>query len=242
MDTFIYTTTCNYSDLSPNGTLSNVGFLKMFQEAASCHSAFIGYGPTDSPKTNCVWIILSWKLKVFSRPEWNTKLEIKTWANIYADTFSYRDFEIYDESHNLLAIASSKWVIVDYITRHISKIPKEVSDKFNSSNKPVFGDKVNIKLKEPVNLANSFDYTVLRRDLDTNIHVNNLNYLRFAEEALPEDIYNKFEINNVEIMYKTEAKLNNTLSLNYSLTNDFEHIVSIKTGNTLNAIIKMWVD
>ena len=38
MDVFTYTTTSKYSDLGPDGFLSNIGFLRIMQEAASLHS------------------------------------------------------------------------------------------------------------------------------------------------------------------------------------------------------------
>ena len=238
MNEFIYTTTSKYSDLGPNGLLSNIGFLRIFQEAASLHSKSIGYGPGDTKNNNCAWIILGWKLKVLSRPEWNKKLTVKTYASIYGEMFSFRDFKVYDEKNNLIAIASSKWVIVNYKTKHIRKIPEEVCNQFNSTNEPVFGDKINIKIKEPQEVQNFMEYKVLRRDLDTNYHVNNLNYLHFAEEILPETVYNS-NLNNVEIMYKQETRLNDILTFNYSLIEN-NHIVTIKTDSKLNAIIKMW--
>ena len=240
MNVFTYNTTSEYSDLNINGLLNNVGFLRIFQEVASLHSASIGYGPSDTKINNCAWIILSWKLKVFLRPEWNKKLKIETYANVDHDMFSYRDFKMYDESNNLIAIASSKWVIVDYLTKHIKKIPKEVCNEFNSTIEPVFGTKINLKLKEPDNIENTLNYKVLRRDLDTNYHVNNLNYLRFAEEALPKEVYMDSNFNNIEIMYKQETKLGDLLTFNYAFVNNLTHTVCIKTDDKLNAIIKMW--
>ena len=240
MDVFTYTTTSKYSDLGPDGFLSNIGFLRIMQEAASLHSESIGYGPADTKTNNCAWIILGWKLKVLSRPVWNKKITIETYASVYGGMFSYRDFKMYDENKSLIAIASSKWVIVDYITKHIRKMPEDVCNNFNTKNEPVFGNKINLKLKEPDIVQNSVTYKVLRRDIDTNYHVNNLNYLNFAEEALPEDVYKANKINNIEIMYKQETKLNDVLTFNYSKIDENKHIVAIKTGDKLKAVIKMW--
>ncbi len=242
MEIFTYTTTANYCDVNANNLLSNVGILRIFQEAAALHSNSIGFGPNDTPNTNLTWILLSWKLKVFSRSRWNSNLKINTWANIYENVFSYRDFEMYDDKNNLIAIASSKWVMLDCATNHIAQIPKIVSKEFNTTKEPIFGKRINLKLKEPINILNSLNYTVNRRDIDTNYHVNNLNYLHFATEALPENIYLNSNFNNIEIMYKSEAKLKDTLTLNYFLENQNEHIISIKNNNKLNAIIKMWED
>ena len=246
MNEFIYTTTSKYSDLNPEGFLSNIGFLRIFQEAASLHSASIKYGPADTKNNNCAWIILGWKLKVFKRPNWNKILNVKTYASVFGEMFSFRDFEITDEDGNMVAKASSKWVIVDYQTKHIRRMPEEICKNFVTDNEPIFGSRINIKIKEPESIENTINYKVLRRDLDTNYHVNNLNYIHFAEEALPQNVYDNVDLNNVEIMYKHETRLDDIISINYSSIGNMnnkdgkDHIVTIKTGNDLNAIIKMW--
>ena len=82
---------------------------------------------------------------------------------------------------------------------------------------------------------------VSKRDIDTNHHVNNLNYLDFAYDAIPDDIYFNSNFKNVEIMYKLEAKLGDTLNLTYSREDDF-HYVSIgnKDSGKLNCIVKLY--
>ena len=67
------------------------------------------------------------------------------------------------------------------------------------------------KLKEPEISEITFDYIVQRRDVDTNHHVNNLHYLDYAYEALPNDVYINNDFKNVEIMYKHEAKLGDNI-------------------------------
>ena len=81
-----------------------------------------------------------------------------------------------------------------------------------------------------------------KRDIDTNNHVNNLYYLDYALEALPEEVYNKFKFPNVEIMYKHEAKLGDTLSIFYSEIekNSFVITVKDKEGKNLHAIVKLF--
>ncbi len=54
-------------------------------------------------------------------------------------------------------------------------------------------------------MENIYKYTAVRRDIDANHHVNNVNYLEFAYDALPEKINLNFE--NLEIFYKKQIKL-----------------------------------
>lgn len=243
MDSNIYSygININFSDVGENNQMTNKGILRLMQEVAGIRSGMLGYGVNDVEKTGLAWLILYWKLKVFSRPKTNTKLTIKTWTRSENPLFSYRDFEVYDNNNSLIAIATSKWVLFDINKKSITKITEDVKKKYACIDKFAFAEKFNEKLKEPESSEFIMDYAIQRRDIDTNHHVNNLYYLDYAYEALPYDIFKSCEFSNVEIMYKHEAKLNDTISLFYSHTEKDEHVITIKNknNNKVHAIIKL---
>lgn len=232
----------SFSDINLNNELSNKGALRIMQEIAGLHSSSLGYGLNDSPKTGFAWLLLNWKLKVFSRPKWETTLTVNTWSKSMNPLFAYRDIEIYDDKNNLVAVGSSKWILFDINKKSLCKIPDEVKEKFTNVDKSVFEEKFNEKLKEPENSNFVYEYQIQRRDIDTNNHVNNLNYLDYAYQSLPEDIFFNINFSNVEIMYKHEAKLGDTISVFYSHTENDEYIVTIKDQERkkLHAIIKLY--
>ena len=188
------------------------------------------------------WIILNWKLKVFFRPKANTPLIVKTWVHSEDPLFFYRDFEIINETNNIIAKASSKWVLFDVNKNGITKIPLEARKKYTYANQFAFQEKWNEKLKEPKDSIFIMDYKIQRRDIDTNNHVNNLYYLDYANEVLPEEIYNNSKFSNVEIMYKLEAKLGETITLFYSESEDNSCIITIKDDEKkkIHAIVKLF--
>ena len=239
---FSYNINVNYSDVDANNEITNRGILRLMQEVAGIHSSNLGYGVNDISKTGLAWIILNWKLKVFFRPKTNTTLTIKTWIRSENPLFFYRDLEILDENNNMIAKASSKWVLFDVNKNGVIKIPMEVKKKYTYIDRFVFSEKWNEKLKEPDNSKFITNYKVQRRDIDTNKHVNNLYYLDYAIEALPEKIYHTCNFSDVEIMYKHEAKYGDILSLFYSKIENDKHIITIKSKNSKNihAIVKLF--
>lgn len=241
MNIYSYDININFSDVDTNNQMSNKGILRLMQEVAGICSGSLGYGVNNVPKTGLAWLILNWKLQVFNRPRTNTKLTINTWTRSENPLFSYRDFEVYD-NNILVAKASSKWILFDVNKKCITKITPEIQQKYKCIDKFAFDDNSTKKLKEPKTLEFIMDYNVQRRDIDTNRHVNNLIYLDYAYEVLPEDIYSNINFSNIEIMYKHEAKLGDTLSIFYSNTEENEYIVTIKNkeDNKLNAIIKLY--
>ncbi len=193
-------------------------------------------------KPGIAWIILNWKLNVFCRPKTNTPLIVNTWIRSENPLFFYRDFEVLDKNNTIIAKASSKWVLFDINKNGIIKIPKEVKEKYKYIDNYAFKEKWSEKLNEPQNSEFIMNYKVQRRDIDTNHHVNNLYYLDYAYEALPEEIYKTCKFSNIEIMYKHEAKLGNTLSLFLAKDENNGYIVSIKDEDykKIHAIIKLY--
>ena len=233
--------TINYSDVDKDNEMTNKGILRLMQEVAGLHSSSLGYGVNDIPKTNLAWIILNWKLKVLKRPPTSTPLTFNTWVRSENPLYSYRDFEAYDNENNLVAVATSKWILFDVNKKSITKIPEGVKEKYSYEDKYAITDKWNEKLKEPIDSKFVMNYQVQRRDIDTNNHVNNLYYLDYALEAIPEEIYNSTKFSSIEIMYKLEAKLGDILSIFYSQSENNKIIVTIKDEKKekIHAIIKL---
>ncbi|MDO5555369.1 MAG: thioesterase [Clostridia bacterium] len=242
LDIYSHNFTVNFSDVDENNQITNKGMLRLMQEIAGIHCGLLGYGVNDTPKTGLAWLILNWKLQMFFRPKTNTSLIARTWTRSQSPLFSYRDFEVYDDKNNLVAIASSKWILFNVNKKCISKITQDIKEKYICVDKYAFKDSYNEKLKEPENSRFIMNYLIQRRDIDTNHHVNNLYYLDYAYEALPFEVFENCKFSNVEIMYKHEAKLGDTISLFYADTPKNEHIVTIKNSedNKLNAIIKLY--
>ena len=192
-----------------SGNLSNRGLIMIFEDIACYHSDLIGCGFNDRPKTHFAWILLNWKIEILKRARYGDIVKVKTWTHSSNKLFSYRDFEMYDKDNNLLAIASSKWVLMDSRDYNIIQISDALAQSFSPEDKSVFGDCNYLKLIEPSNMVLTYSFEVKRRDIDVNRHMNNLYYLDYAFESLPDEVYSKIqEYTKIEILYKLSAKLN----------------------------------
>lgn len=194
------------------------------------------------PNTNIAWLLLNWKLKILKKPYWNSKIKVETWSRHKDRLYSYRDFKIYDENNNIIALATSKWIIVNTQTHSLMRITEQMEQDYDYIEENVFDEPFVEKIKEPIDYDSKTEYIIQKRDIDLNHHVNNLCYLDFAYQALPEEvykIYNKFS--NIEIMYKKEAVLGDKIICLYKKIDEDEYIVTIKSENLkiLYAIIKM---
>lgn len=241
MNSYSKKVTLKYSDIGIANKLNLKSLIKYLQDAAGEHSDLAGYGISNIEKTHLAWLVLNWKVKMISHPHYNEEITIKTWARSLEKVYSYRDFEILDSNNNLVAIASSKWLLVDSNTKKIKHITEDIVNSYGLNNKAVFNVNLDEKPKIPENNSLNFTYKVQRRDIDTNHHVNNLFYIDFALETIPENIYLSNEFNNIEIFYKKEIKYGEIINCYYSFE-DNKHIVTIKSedNSILHSIITLY--
>lgn len=225
-------------DVDIENKLTNYGILRMMQEIATAQSDSLGISINHLEEKPFSWLLINWKLKVYSRPKWNSILKVKTWPSSADKLYSYRDFEICTENGEVIAQATSKWILVNFITKKIIRTSQEILDTYKPSNTHIFEEPFS-KLKEPVDYQIIGNYTISRHDLDINRHTNNLSYLRIVNNFLPEKIYNT-DFRNLEILYKKECKLGDELAILYSKSNQTNTIaIKSKDLSTLHCVIQL---
>lgn len=240
---FEYQTIIQYTDVNENNELSKKGLVRILLEVAGLHSDSAGYGLNNVHQTNLAWIILYWQVKTFYNPKWNSKLTIKTWASDFSRITSHREFEVYDENNKLVAIASSKWALINSETHSFSKFTNKMIEAYgNGYQKKVFDTHFNDKEKEPENSTFVYEYHVRRRDLDTNHHVDNIFYIDYAYDALPSKFGDK-NFQNLEIIYKNQIVFGDIIKCFYYYDETSKkHFITIKNNSldTVHSIVKLW--
>jgi len=104
-------------DIGNDHKATNKAMLKYLENIACKHSDEVGYGINTIEETKVVWILLDWKFKVIERPVYGQTIKVRTWSRKMEKCSAYRDFQVLDEKENILAIATTKWVLLDANTR-----------------------------------------------------------------------------------------------------------------------------
>ena len=230
--------TMQLKDIGKENYMKNRAILEIFENIGTHHSDIAGYGPNDILRTGVTWVLLDWKVQVIKRPKYGDKLDVATWGRTMKKVYTYRDFEMRDETGKLCVIGTSKWVLIDINTGRITRITDEVKEKYEPEEDNVFNVEELDKLKAPAEYSKEMNYTVSRRDIDLNGHMHNLYYLDLAYEVLPEEIYEQRPYDNFRIQYKKEVKYGDKVKCRYTFK-DGEHIINIcsEDGSLVHAII-----
>ena len=128
----------------------------------------------------------------------------------------------------------------DQETNRISRITDEIIELYKPEPEIVFEEEDIEKLREIDGLNKYTEYDVKRADIDVNKHMHNLNYLKLAYEALPEDVYLSEEKNNIRIMYKHQILLGDKVKCYYNSVEN-KDIITIKSqdNSILHAIVEL---
>ncbi|MBO5478979.1 MAG: hypothetical protein J6A04_04675 [Clostridia bacterium] len=241
MATFEHKFEIGFRDVGKSNKITNKGLLGFLEDTAGMHSNKVGYGLNNIEETNLTWVLLNWKVQIFKRPLYGESILVKTWARDSFKFYTFRDFEVYNSENELVAIATTKWVLMDARTMSLTKIYPELIEKYHPETKRVFENEEEInKIDFPKELSYTIPYTIQRKDIDINKHVHNASYLDFAYEILPEEVYENCDFNCFEIMYKKETKLGETIKCSYQKENTSHYIV-MKTEDekSIHCVVKL---
>ena len=181
---FHFRTRVSYGDIDHELNLSLSGAMRLMQEAAVIHSDQSGFSVMDVERTRVVWMLVQWRVRLTGKVRWNENVEVITWPQTMEKLTSNRCFRIVDKDGNQIAIGESVWLLANADTGRVMRIPPEVANAYELISDGVFDTPLD-KIPRDIGTLN-FSYSVGRRDLDTNNHVNNLVYPDYARETLPE--------------------------------------------------------
>lgn len=225
---FTYETEITYDELGPDQRLSRRGLLKILQETAAIASDERGYGIKDIPRNGVFWLLAGWRLELRERPAWRSRLTVQTWPRTMNGFQSERDFLVY-HGEDLTARASSRWLLVNTSTGKAARVTDAVRSAYELDGRVLFDEPIPTNGKTPDGAPVTFSATIGRREIDTNGHVNNIHYLEFALEALPEEVFRHLP-GTVDITFRRQILPGTSIRCLYCVTEDGKHQVEIRSG------------
>ena len=192
-----------YRDVDSFLNLKPASLLYLFQEASMSHSESVGAGVRALFSKNLAWVSLGWNIKIYKMPTYLQEVQINTWSNNPVGAYAMRQFEMLDKNGEKLAVAEDKFILIDIEKQKIvRKVDLDAYKNETSDERTIEEDFP--KLKENDVCGEKIEFNVQLRDIDTNMHMNNIKYLEYVLESIPYELHN--EINQIKINYKHEMK------------------------------------
>ena len=210
-----------YFEMDKTGKASSITMLTLLQETAADHSYAAGHSLFSLTEQNLGWVLLSGVMEMDRYPTYKEKITIRTWLSKYQTIRGIRENLIYDEDKNIIGRAKGLWMFFDIEKRRPKKILNDFKDTWLSHSE------ISIKhdITRKINAINSAEYVkkfkINMYDTDTNKHANNIRYLQWLVESIPEEITDNYYLYSIDGRFISEAHYGDII---VSLTNkgDYE--------------------
>jgi medium-chain acyl-[acyl-carrier-protein] hydrolase len=190
-------------DVGPDGKARLPVLLNFLQEAARDHAALLKVSIFDLQAKGLTWVISRYHIRVPRYPSMGDSVEVLTWPSSKKGVFAIRDFEARDASGRLLLEATSSWIVISLDSKQPVKVDTLFLDESIFDRRAIADDFA--RLPGPARTDHEAFFQVLSRDLDFNHHANNVSYVSWALEGLPEEVLRARRATEIEIVYKAEA-------------------------------------
>lgn len=203
-------------DVDGNSTTRISAYENLVQEAAGLHATYRKLGIHDLMKEKRTWVIARSRMEVYHYGRWPSQLKVITWAQDSSGFNCPRHVDAETLDGKPLFSCETKWAIIDYTTGRPlhSKI---ISDALVTPPKEKQKEsKLPSILEEDENCK-----TILFRyiphihylDTDLNHHVNNLSFLNWCLDALPDSFRDDYKPSLVDLRWIKQTYRHDNLSV-----------------------------
>jgi medium-chain acyl-[acyl-carrier-protein] hydrolase len=222
-----------YSEMNhQRGTMDSSSIINYFQDCSTFQSEDMNRGLTYLQTKNRVWLLNSWQLQILCPMQLGDCITIGTWAYDFQGFYGYRNFIMKNDAGEVLAVANSIWVYIDTDTGKPTRIPKDYADY--TIEPPYSMEYAQRKIDVPKNYSLQAPFDVVKSNIDSYNHVNNGQYIKMAEEYLPDT----FMVQSMRVEYRMQAVFGDTILPMVSIENNCYTIVLADKTNKPYAVIE----
>lgn len=198
-----------YSECDETGRLTIVSMVNYLQDASMLQADELGIGLQWLRDERIGWILGAWEMRVGELPRCGERIRVRTWCHEMSRTHALRCFQMLREDGTEVVGAESQWFVFDGATGRVSRIPE--SQRAYLEDRPRLDlPPLERKLRCEGEGTPCEPLVVREQSLDTNGHVNNAQYILFAQQAI-ESLGREVPHGRIAVQYRRMAWLGETL-------------------------------
>ena len=203
---YTFNSRVHYTEINHyKNTMDPSTIIDYFQDCSTFQSEDMNLGLSFLESKKRLWFLTSWQLQIKEPVRLGTNITIGTWPYKFKDFYGYRNFIMKNQDDKVLAVADSIWVHMDSEKNRPVKVPEDNAGYELEPPYPM--EHMDRKIKIPKNLSPHPPFPVIKSNIDSYNHVNNGQYIKMAEEFLPDD----FMVTGMRVEYKNQAFLGDTI-------------------------------
>lgn len=230
---YSFSSRVRYSEVDRNKKLDLSSIINYFQDCSTFQSEDQHVGISYLTEHSLAWMLSSWQIHVNRFPELGEHITASTWAYHFDSMYGYRNFTLTDSHNEVCAFANSIWILVDLNTGHPCRLSEDLVSAYPLEEQYPM-EYVPRKIPLPKEYDEGQPIIVTSSNLDTNNHVNNGQYIKMAEDFLPDD----FVIQQMRAEYRISARIGDVIIPRYTLSNTECTVALCHTNNKPYAVVQ----
>ena len=210
-----------YSETDIDAKLSLTGIMNYMQDCSTMQSEDAGVGIGYLGREKKAWLLSSWQIVIERRPVLGV-----TWPYAVKGLYALRNFAILDENGGYLVKANSYWFLMNTETGRPMRILESDTAPYGEFSPKIEMEDAGRKIAVPKEMEETGRLVVMKHLLDTNLHVNNAQYVDIARELVPSGT----EIGEIRAEYRKAAVLGDEIVVKRA-REGMSHLVSLCNAN-----------
>jgi acyl-ACP thioesterase len=181
------------------------------QEIAGIHADKLGVGIHLLQSEGVTWMLSRLRLEIGCDVPWGDELKIRTWpSGTRGRLTATRDFIGEDRQGGEVFRGVSEWMTVNLAERRLVRLPDDFASLAPEGTPKLDLSESGGKFAALGATHGRSRILVRRSDHDFNDHVNNVHYVEWALESVPEE-YRRRSVSRLDIVFRQEAKVGDEL-------------------------------
>lgn len=196
--------------------------VNFIEDIGTQQSESLGGGIEYCKKNNCGWVFYKYDIRMDRYPMFGETISITTQPVGFKKFYGLRKYMINDEDGNLIGEALALFFLINLEKRRPMRIQDEQYDFYGVDgdvNYDISMDKIDKCDEEQYHKQFDIRYS----DIDSNNHVNNVNYVEWAIEAVPQDVISNYELRRIKVIFEKETTYGDKISVSATVKEIDDH-------------------
>lgn len=234
---YIYEMNAGYSVMDASLHMTVPAILDCFQDAAIFEAENGRITVRYLYDRHIVWLLNSWQIVIDRRPKLNERIKVATSPYDFRGFLGYRNFTMTGEDGAMIVKAASIWTLVDTEKLCPAKPEQEMRDGYE------LGPKLEMEYApRKITLLGGGEeqeqFKIRKYQIDSNQHMNNVEYVRLAMETLPD----RAVIRQLRAEYKKAAHLGDIVTAAVIKAEKKHQVVLKDTEGGVYAVVEFDTD
>ena len=188
------------------GIATPASLCNYLQEAAGNHAFALKVSVEQLHDRNLTWMLSRLRLEMDRLPSWRDTVVVETWPSGTRGPLAIREFLLRDEKRLEIGRASTAWLLIDVNRRRPSRLPPDVL-ALRHPDSPSVMPFPSDRLDGPAFPTIEEEVAVHWSDMDVNEHVNNVRYVSWAVDTLPQSIVGEHRLTHLAVDFIGETRV-----------------------------------